>query len=63
VSDADYERLLEKLEHEADALARRSQELQGEVDDTRADWERKRADQSVPGAVAPDAQTGGSDED
>jgi len=55
----DPEELAQKLEREAEELARRSQELQGKVEQTRQGWERKRADGSVPGA--PPAQKHAAD--
>lgn len=47
----DPDRLADQLEQEADKLGRHSQELQEEIEGTRQDWERKRADDGVPGAV------------
>lgn len=48
----------EKGEREADELERRSEELEGEIGEVREDWERKRADASVPGAPPPDGRSG-----
>lgn len=42
--------LSEAREREADQLEERSRELEGDVKRTREDWERKRADDAVPGA-------------
>jgi hypothetical protein len=42
--------LSEQLEREAEELESRSHELEHEIDAARTDWERKRADPSVPGA-------------
>ncbi len=42
--------LSEAREREADQLGERSHELEAEVKRTREDWERKRADDAVPGA-------------
>jgi hypothetical protein len=53
-SDEDPGELADKLEHEIDELERRSQELGGEVEQVRQDWQRKRADEGVPGAVPAD---------
>ena len=62
--------LAEHLERDVDKLERHSEEIQDEIEHVRQDWHRKRADQSVPGALAPeseedDAQEGdeGSDEE
>ncbi len=54
----DHRRLADELENEAHDMERRSEELQDEVQDTRQDWERKRADPSVPGAVPQDGEEG-----
>jgi hypothetical protein len=45
--------LAQEREREADELERRSRELGSAVDETREDWERKRADDAVPGAPPP----------
>ena len=37
-----------------DELARESSELGDRIDQTREDWQRKRADDDVPGAPPPD---------
>ncbi len=42
------------LAREADHLEQRSDELGSEIDQARSDWQRKRADGSVPGAIPPD---------
>ncbi len=41
-------------EGEAEELARRSKRLEGEIKDTRQEWERKRSDPGVPGAAPPE---------
>jgi hypothetical protein len=46
-------RLADELEQQADRLARHGQEVQGRIDDTRQEWEQKRADPSVPGTNPP----------
>ena len=57
--------LADDMEREADQLEDRSEELGHEVDEVRKDWERKRSDQSVPGANPPDEddQTSGQGSD
>lgn len=50
----DPERLADELEQGADDMERRRDELQSNVRETRQDWERKRADPNVPGAIAPE---------
>jgi hypothetical protein len=47
--------LADEMEQEADRLEDRSKELGEEVQDVRQDWERKRADEGVPGANPPEA--------
>ncbi len=50
----------EKLERELDDMERQSERLEGRIDETREDWERKKADDSVPGAGGdPQAAEGG----
>jgi hypothetical protein len=55
--DEDHESLADQLDKEADQLERRSEELGDEVDQARQDWQGKRADQGVPGAVPPEDET------
>jgi hypothetical protein len=50
MSENDPFELADQHEREADRLARRSHELAEDVAGTREDWERKRADDAVPGA-------------
>lgn len=56
-------RLADELEHEADRLERQGREVQGHIDQTRQDWESKRADQSVPGANPPPPASDGPQSD
>ena len=46
--------LADDLEREADRLEQRSEDLGGDIKDTRQDWESKQADSGVPGAVSED---------
>ena len=46
--------LADELEQQARKLERRSEDLGEDVQDVRQDWERKRADQGVPGANPPE---------
>jgi phage shock protein A len=39
------------VEREIDDLDDQAEQLQDEIDAAKADWERKKADDSVPGAV------------
>jgi hypothetical protein len=41
----------DELDREADRAAQPSDQLEQEIEDTRSDWESKKSDQSVPGAV------------
>jgi len=43
-----------EYEREADELEARSERLGEEIADVREDWERKKADDSVPGAQNPE---------
>jgi hypothetical protein len=43
--------MTEKPEREVDEMQDRSDRLKEEIADTREDWERKKADPSVPGAA------------
>jgi hypothetical protein len=46
--------LADELDQEADQMQRRSDELGDKLEQVRQDWQRKRADQGVPGATPPD---------
>jgi hypothetical protein len=47
-------------ERELREMEERSERLEDEIDDTRKDWERKKADSSVPGAAGdPERAEGG----
>jgi hypothetical protein len=50
MSENDPERLADEREREAAELKQQSDRLAEQVSDTRDDWERKRADESIPGA-------------
>lgn len=56
-SPPDPDELADEREREADEMERRSQELESQVSDARDDWARKRADEGVPGAAAPDRES------
>lgn len=51
--DREPDRLAQQMEHEADEMQARDDELRREQDEIRQDWERKRRDESVPGAPPP----------
>jgi hypothetical protein len=62
MAEQDPKELSDALEQEAEELARQSQEVQDRIEEARADWERKRADEAVPGAPPPEgADDPGSD--
>lgn len=51
MNERDPDQLADELEREADKLEEHGKELGEKVEDARGDWERKRADPSVPGAL------------
>ena len=62
--ETDPDELAQQLERETDELEERSGKLEGGVQETRQDWERKRSDPGVPGAnpheESPEEQAEGS---
>jgi hypothetical protein len=50
----DPNELAEDLEQEADRLERHSGEVQQRLEEAREDWQRKRRDESIPGAPPPE---------
>ena len=48
---ADYEGKAEQLERQADELEQPAEEVEGQVKGTRQDWESKKSDSQVPGAM------------
>jgi hypothetical protein len=57
-----YGKLADELDHRADTLAHENEDLGERIAGVRDDWERKRADDSVPGAT-PDWDDPDEDED
>jgi chromosome segregation ATPase len=47
----EHDERAQELEAELDEMEERSDRLEEDVSDAREDWERKKADSSVPGAV------------
>jgi hypothetical protein len=47
----DHQERADELERDADRAAEPSDQLEGEIEGTRSDWESKKSDQQVPGAV------------
>jgi hypothetical protein len=56
MSEEDHEQLADELDQQADKLEREQQRLKQEIGDVRDDWQRKRQDEGVPGAVPPDRE-------
>lgn len=52
MTESEHERVHEQAEREADDLERRNEELGEHVQEARDDWESKKHDESVPGALA-----------
>jgi hypothetical protein len=50
----EHQKQAEHVEREVDEMERRSEQLGEEISDVREDWERKKADDSVPGAQDPE---------
>ncbi len=55
---SEHKQQADRLEHEAETLQQRSDQLGDEIAETREDWERKQADDSVPGATGEPAGEG-----
>ena len=56
---SEHEDLIARGEQQADSLEERTDALGEQIDDTREDWERKKADPNVPGAAGnPEAAEG-----
>ena len=54
--DEEPEKLADELDRTAQQMQERSERLGKETQATRADWERKRTDPSVPGAPQPESE-------
>jgi len=48
---SEHEDLIARGEQQADSLEERTDALGEQIEDTREDWERKKADPDVPGAA------------
>ena len=57
------ERAAERLARETDDMEERSEKLREGIEEARQDWQRKRADQSVPGANPPESEGGEGEEE
>jgi hypothetical protein len=56
VAERDPFELADQQDREADDMQRGSEELERDVREAREDWERKRADDAVPGAPPPEEE-------
>lgn len=56
MSERDPDQVADELEREADKLEKHSEEFDERAREVRQDWERRRADPSVPGAVPPGSE-------
>jgi hypothetical protein len=50
----EHDEQADRLEQQADKMEEESERVGGEIEDTRADWESKEQDASVPGAQPDD---------
>ena len=50
-TDEEHSKLAADAEHEADDLKHQGDKLDEDIENTKADWERKKDDAAVPGAV------------
>jgi hypothetical protein len=48
---SEHEQRADEIERELDDMKEQAERLEGDIADTRSDWEHKQADASVPGAV------------
>lgn len=56
----EHEEAADRLERELDDMQRSGEKLDEQIADTRADWERKKSDEGIPGAGGdPAAAEGG----
>jgi hypothetical protein len=58
MGEPDHEQIADRLQDKSDALERHVRELGGEIEHAKDDWERKRADAGVPGAIPPEEPDG-----
>lgn len=55
----DHEAKADQLERELDEMQERSEQLGGEIEGAEEDWERRKADDGVPGAAGEPSQADG----
>ncbi|HWF51721.1 MAG TPA: hypothetical protein VG294_13870 [Solirubrobacteraceae bacterium] len=58
MEENDPDKLARKRERETDELEQRSDSLEREISDVRQDWQRKRQDPDIPGALPPEDEQG-----
>jgi len=58
-----HEAKADELEHELNDMQERSERLEGDIKGADEDWERRKKDESVPGATGDQADDGEGDED
>jgi hypothetical protein len=56
MSEHDPGDLADELDQQADQLERHSADVGQQVEETREDWQRKRRDESIPGAQPPESE-------
>jgi hypothetical protein len=57
----EHEERADELMEEAERLGKPSEQLKDEIDEARSDWEAKKGDQQVPGALDEDEVDAGED--
>jgi hypothetical protein len=59
MGETDPKELADRLEKQADDLERQNRKLEQETEDVAQEWQRKREDESVPGAPPPEGDGDG----
>lgn len=59
MTESEHERVHKEAEREADDLERRNEKLGERIQKTRQDWESKKGDEGVPGAVEDEEEPSG----
>ena len=57
----EHEERADELMEEADRLGKPNEQLEEEIEETRSDWEAKKGDSQVPGALDEDKVDGGEE--
>ncbi len=58
-----HEAKADDVERQLDAMGERSERLEGDIEGTGDEWERKKSDPGVPGAAGKPSETGGDGDD